>query len=348
MHTIVAALVLAQAIAAASPSPAPVAASTPDPNAVTLSGIFSDYAVATKNAPGTLDLSNAMLTVAKPNGAFRFSASVGAYAFPVVGAPFAYATDHGANTDLYSWMPSAYVAWAPDAHWTISAGKQAALLGQESNFTYQNANVQRGLGWNAEPAFSRGVRAAYTAGRFSGALEVDDGYYSGRYRALEGLVGWAPSTSTDLMFAFIVPDPDTPGNPTTSIANRAEYDVMLTQSFGKLSLTPYYLTIRSPASATAGFISAESASLASVIATWQFSGPLSLAGRYERFVDHSAPGDPSANADLLGYGAGSSATSWTLTPQYAFGRYFVRLEGSRVDATGFNQSRALVEAGVKI
>jgi len=85
-----------------------------------------------------------------------------------------------------------------------------------------------------------------------------------------------------------------------------------------------------------------------VIATWQFSPALSLAGRYERFVNHSAAGDPSANADLLGYGAGSSATSWTLTPQYSFGRYFVRLEGSRVDATGFSQSRALVEAGVKI
>jgi hypothetical protein len=344
MHNLIAALVLAQAIASPSPAPAP----TPNPSAITLSGVFSDYAVATKGSPGVLDLSNAMLTVAKPNGTFRFSATVGAYAFPVVGATFAYATDAGANTNLYSWVPSAYVAWAPDAHWTISAGKQAALLGQESNFTYQNANVQRGLGWNVEPAFSRGVRAAYTSGAFTGALELNDGYYSGRYRAVEGLAGWAPSATTDLMFAFIVPNRDTPGNPTTSIANKAEYDFMLTQSFGKLALTPYYLLVESPASTTAGFTSAESASLGSLIATWQFSPALSLAGRYERFVNHSAAGDPSANADLLGYGAGSSATSWTLTPQYSFGRYFVRLEGSRVDATGFSQSRALIEAGVKI
>lgn len=329
MHDLIAALVLAQAIA--SPSPAP----SPEPGAITFSGVFSDYAVATKNARGTLDLSNAMLTVAKPNGAFRFSATVGAYAFPVVGTTFAYATDAGANTNLYSWVPSAYIAWAPDAHWTISAGKQAALLGQESNFTYQNANVQRGLGWNAEPAFSRGVRAAYTSGGFTGALELNDGYYSGRYRALEGLVGWAPSSSTDLMFAFIVPNRDTPANPTASIANKAEYDLMLTQSFGKLTMTPYYLLIDSPASAMAGFASAESASLGSMIATWQFSPALSLAGRYERFVDHSATADP-------------SATSWTLTPQYTFGRYFVHLEGSRVDATGFSQSRALIEAGIHI
>jgi len=344
MHPLIAALVFAQAIASPVPSPAP----TPDPSAVTLSGVFSDYAVATKNAPGALDLSNAMLTVTKPGGTFRFSATVGEYAFPVVGAPFAYANDAGANTNLFSWVPTAYVAWVPDAHWAFSAGKLGTLLGQEGAFTYQNANVQRGLGWNAEPAFSRGVRAAYTSGPFTGALELNDGYYSGRYRALEGLVGWAPSSSTDLMFAFIVPNRDTPANPTASIANKAEYDLMLTQSFGKLTMTPYYLLIESPASATAGFVSAESASLGSMIATWQFSPALSLAGRYERFVNHSAAGDPSANADLLGYGAGSSATSWTLTPQYAFGRYFVRLEGSRVDATGFSQSRALIEAGVKI
>ncbi|HEY8322528.1 MAG TPA: outer membrane beta-barrel protein [Candidatus Baltobacteraceae bacterium] len=344
MHHLIAALVLAQAVASPSPAPTP----TPNPGAVTLSGVLGAYAVTTKGAPATLDLSSAMLTIAKPNGTFRFSATVGAYAFPVVGAPFAYATDPGANTSLFSWVPSAYIAWAPDAHWTISAGKQATLLGQESNFTYQNADIQRGLGWNAEPSFSRGVRAAYTSDAFTGALEINDGYYSGRYRAVEGLVGWAPSSATDLLFAFIVPDRDTPANPTASIANKAEYDFMLTQSFGKLTLAPYYLVIASPASASAGFTSAESASLGSMIATWQFSPALSLAGRYERFVDHSAAGDPSANADLLGYGAGSSAASWTFTPQYNFGRYFVRLEGSRVDATGFSQSRALVEAGVKI
>jgi len=70
--------------------------------------------------------------------------------------------------------------------------------------------------------------------------------------------------------------------------------------------------------------------------------------------------DTSANADFLGYGPGSRATSFTITPAYKVNLFFVRaefstviVEGARLGlafgpaGTGSSQTRVLVETGVE-
>ena len=285
-------------------------------------------------------MSNALFNIARTAGSFRFGLTAGAYAFPVIGTPLASTFAAGANTSLYTVLPIAYAQYAPSDQFSISAGKLGTLLGQESIFTYQNINIQRGLGWNAEPVISRGVRLAYTPGKLTLDLELNDGYYSGSKRAFEWLAGWAFTPQTNLQLAAILPDANTPGNPTAAIANKSEYDLMITQTAGTVQFTPYVLWISSPASANAGFTNAESGYVAALLARYSPPGPLSLGMRYEHARNNSGALDTSPNADFFGYGAGSTADSLTLTPTYTYKQLSARAEYSLVTATGsFSQAR---------
>ncbi len=333
-----AALVIAQS-ATPSPKPSP---------AVTVSAVVSGYTFATGQSPSHSDVSNALITVARITGPFRYSVTAGAYAFPVVGTPLVSTFATGANVNLYGYLPVAFVQWVPNSQFTLSAGKLATLLGQENGFTYQNFNIQRGLAWNAEPTISRGIRATYTPGKLTADLEYNDGYYSANRRAIEGLVGWQSDPDTNVSFAFILPDRNTPANVTASIANKAEYDLMITKQYGKLQILPYLLWITSPASTTAGFTNNETAFAQAFLANYAFNGAWSLAARFEALQDYSSSADTSADADLIGFGPGSSAVTYTVTPQYKAGKFTGRAEYSLVNATGFTQNRFGVELGVQL
>jgi len=332
---------IATSLALAAPA-AVRAQATPAP--YSLDGTFSIYTEQTSgvNAAGSLDtaggpdraartdLSNALFVFAKNTGFFRFGITAGEYAFPTVGEAINQTAQAGANAALFGYVPSVYVAIVPNEHLTLTAGQLPALLGEESDFTYQNVNVQRGLVWALEPVFSRGVRATYVQGKFTGDLEYDDGYYTATHRAFEGLAGWAPSATTSFQFAFIVPEAGTPGNATSSIANKSEYDFMFTQQAGKLALMPYVLLVDSPASSALGYAAAESATGAALLAQYAFDSHFSVAARGEWVANASAVSDASPNADFLGYGPGSSATSLTVTPAYRTGYLFARVEFSSV------------------
>lgn len=369
------ALVLAALVAATpstGPTPTPTASPTPIPP-YALHGALSEYSVHTNNVnpsgaldtptgadlAGRTDISNALLTFSKGTGQLQGSVTVGAYAFPVVGQAINPTTQQNANSYLFGFVPAYDLAYVPNGNVTVSAGQLATLLGQENGFTFQNYDIQRGIVWAAEPTFSRGVRVAYTNRKMSADLEYDDGYYSGNAgRAVEGLAGWAPTSNTNWSFAFIIPGANTPPNVTVAIANKREYDFMLTQTFGKLSLAPYVLYIQSPASAPLGYTSSESALGGVILAQYAWNGVYSVSGRFESLSNHSATTDTSLNSDLVGYGPGSRATTWTITPEYHPGPFFVRAEYSLAtvnNATvGFgpmglqtNQSRFLAELGVQ-
>lgn len=324
-------------------------AALPAPPAVTWQVNVSGYTFRTNNpnATGALDTvdgadtgsrtdySNILAAVTRTTGRFRFSATVGAYAFPVVGQTLNPTFKAGANTDIYGIVPVAFVQFVPDSRWTFSAGKLPTLIGQENVFTFQNANVQRGLLWSTETTISRGIRATYAQGKFTGNLEFNDGFYSGRLNTLEGAAQWAASDATMATFAFVLPPANAGPNPTASIANKREGALMVTQHFGKLALTPYLQWIDSPANAALGFAH-ERAFGAVMIADYTFGAAWSVGARFESLADRSAPSDPAANADLVGYGPGSKATTWTLTPAFRTANTTIRLELSSVALGAFS------------
>ena len=357
----------------AAPAPPPTPSPAPSPP-VTVSGIISDFTFTSDNpnATGALDtaggadlssrtqLSNALITIAHSTGRLRFSLTAGAYNFPVVGVAINPTFQRFANTNLFGYLPNAFVQYVPNANWAISAGKLPTLLGQENTFTFQNINIQRGLVWNLEPVVSNGVRVAYSNNNFSAALEYNDGFYSGSRRAFEGMLGWNPTSANSLQFIFIIPDANTPSNNTALIANKREYDLMYTQQLGKLQLLPYALWVQSPASSALGYASSQSAFGAVLLANYAFNGSFSLGGRFEAVGNSSSIHDFSFNSDLVGYGPGSSATTFTLTPAYKTAHLIVRGEWSHVVAKnvfpglGFgpgglrtNQTRLGLEVGAQ-
>lgn len=331
----------------AEPSAAPMPSTSPPP-VLSVTPEFTLRAFRTDGMPNpNADISNALLTINLTSGNLHANATVGTYSFPAVGFPLVPDSAPGANETLYSPLPVAALTYNVNSHLSVAAGKFAALLGQESPFTYQNLNVQRGIAWGMEPTISRGVQISYTSGPWSLTLQENDAYYSGSNRAFEGLAGWSPSSNTSLQLAAILPGANVPGNPTTAVGNKAENDFMYTRTIGKLQIAPYFLLVHSPASSALGYTNAENARATALLAAWTFSPQWSVAFRYEDARNGSSPSDPSPNADLVGFGPGSAANSRTLTPAYRFGNGGVlRLECSHVSATGLNQSRYGLEFGV--
>ena len=326
----------ARCVEAAVPTPTP-------PPAITVSGVYSIAAFHTygvnptgafDRAAGTdmanrADISNLLVTMNVAHKKLSFGATVGAYAFPTLGSALNPTFQAHANTALYGVVPLVDIAYAPDAHLSLKIGKLATLLGEESNFTYQNFNIERGIGWALEPTISRGVRARYNNGRWSLALEEDDGYYSGHFGTLAASLGYTCSPTSTLSFATFVPPGASAPNPTAGIANRAEYDLMYATQLQKWTLQPYVLFVRSPASRTLGYARNESAVAAVLLGSYAASPRLSLGFRYEDVQNESAVADTGANADLLGYGPGSAIQTFTLTPSYRIGALFLRAEFAR-------------------
>lgn len=311
--------------------------------------------------PVRLDPSNLLLRLTKAAGRLRASVVVGAYAFPVVGMSLNPLLASRANTRLYGVVPTYRLRYDFTRRLSMSAGQMPSLLGQESDFTYQNANVERGLLWQAENTFDRGLRLRYRRRHWSAVLGYNDGFYSGNSgRAWEGDFTWMPSRRITWQFAFLRPGANTPPNLTATVANKREYDLEFTDRLGKLEILPYVLAIASPASLSNHYTRAEEAFGEALLATYSFSARYSLALRIEHLANGSSAGDPSPNADLVGFGAGSSAQTWTLTPGYAAGPFFARMDLAAVRLTSFvpgsafgslgtnaSQSRIMIEAGVR-
>jgi len=265
-----------------------------------------------------------------------------------------------ANTNLYGPLPSVYVSLNPNDHLSIAAGELATLIGQESTYTYLNPEIQRGLVWNMETAVSRGVRVTATGGKYAGALEVNDGFYSGRFLGIEGSLALTPDPKTTYQFVFVIPNSQAPSNPTATIANKRLFNFMYTATRGRWTFAPYVLIVQSPQSSALGYTAAESAYGLVFIATFAFNPMWSITARLEDLADQSSPNDQSPNADLVGFGPGSGARTFTVTPAYRHGQFVLRADFSRVAArsatpglvfgtTGLvtHQSRVVIESGLQ-
>ena len=358
--------------AAVAPAPSPAASATPS---VALHGVLSESMAFTSsvNAAGSFDTptgadrstrvntSNAFALLTKSSGTWQYAVQAGAYSIPVVGVAGNKTIQTNANTDLYGPVPLAYVEYAPTGSFNVSAGILATLTGAESTFTYLNWNIQRGSVWNVENAVSRGVRATMSAGKLTATLGVNDGFYSGHFGAAEGALTYAPDSADSLLFVTLIPNSRTPGNVTATVANKELLNLVLTHTRGALQIAPYILYARSPAATALGYNGPESAFGVAFLANLTLSPHFSTAFRYETLHNSSLPGDPSANADLVGYGAGSGTNTITLTPAWTNGHTFARVDFSTIrltssspglgfgaDGTGHDQFRTMLEVGVQM
>ncbi len=356
----------------ASPSPSPTSTSL-QLGPLSIDGAFSVFSSFTSgvNGSGSLDtsngadradrtdISNAFLVVNKNAGKLRYGFATGAYNIPVIGFALNNTIQNGANTSLYGVLPSAYLMYSPTASFNIEAGKLATFAGQESTYTYLNPTIERGIIWNMETAVSRALRINVAGSKFNAGLELDDGFYSGNRLGVQGQISNTPNANTTLGFVLVVPNAGAPGKPTSSIANKLLYNPLLTYTAGKWTFAPYALFVASPANAALGYTNSEHAFGCVFATSYAVSSDWTLNGRIEYGKNGSAATDTSANANLLGYGPGSSAWTYTLTPAYRHGLYFARADFSQVTVGSFlpgtafgsagtqaNQFRTLIETGL--
>jgi Putative beta-barrel porin-2, OmpL-like. bbp2 len=354
----------AQTPATAPPSPpattTPLTSPTPAP-VITVNGVALalETLTASVNATGNLangggadqstrfNISSAFITIARNTGFFRYGASGGVYSIPVVGLSGNKTFQVGANVNTYGPLPSAYVGINPNDHVSLVVGYLATLIGQEYTYTYQNWSIQRGLVWNMETAVSRGARLTLTGGKFTGALEVNDGFFSGHYLGLEGSLTMAPDSNRAFQFVFVIPNSQAPGNWTASVANKRLYNFMYTATSGHWTFAPYVLLVQSPKSSALGYTNSESAYGVVFLSTYAMNANWSLATRVEDITNRSTTQSSSPNADLVGYGRGSGAWTFTLTPSYRRGQLLVRADLSQVTARAASPGLAFGTLGLQ-
>ncbi len=327
--------------ATSTPAPTPTPTATPFSSgtyggAVTVMGFQTNNTNATGalNTPtgadqfSRVDMSNLLVNASYTVGYWKGSATVGGYNFPTVGTSLNqtfnnYSGQNGglacANVSCFTLLPLWQLGYtSPDSHITAYAGQLGTLLGTEGAFTYQNVNIERGLGWALEPVFSRGFHAGYSNGPWSIAAEYNTGFFSGSLNTIEYSLAWAPSSNTSVTFVGMNPGVNTKGNATSFVANQSEYNLYYTHTAGKWQFSPYILFVSSPASAPLGYTQTASDFAISLPGSYAFSSLFSVGFRVEDASNGAAATSLSPNAFLL-YGPGSGATTYTLTPTFKFG-----------------------------
>jgi Putative beta-barrel porin-2, OmpL-like. bbp2 len=305
------------------------------------------------------DVTNAMVDIQKTDGFFQYFIQGGIYSFPVIGQ--AYTDAAHTTTNNFGPLPQAYVKLAPTDSFSVQAGKLPTLIGEELPFTYENLNIQRGLLWNQENLFNRGVQGNYSVGPVSFSVSWNDGFYTNRYTYLTGLVSWAVTSSDTLILAG-------GGNLKTintsagALGNEQQVDLSYTHTMGQWMFNPYIQYTHVPACpvcSTPNTTDGSTVGLA-LLMNYSFDSSSQLAGVSlpARFEYITTSGSATTGPNLL-YGQGSNAWEITVTPTYQYKIFFLRSELSYISAGGSNtagnafgdtgnqkdQFRALAEAG---
>ncbi len=324
-------------------------------------GLFSNNPFYTGDE-GHIDLSNAQIFIQKTSGWFQFYLQGGAYNLPVVGYPFLKTSD---TTKLdYGPFPVGYVKLVKGG-FNVEIGSLPTLIGDEYTFSFENMNVERGLLWNQEPAISRGIQLNDTYKKLTLSFSLNDGFYSDRYTSLTGLLAYAINGSNTLTFAaggnagntYVRQGPAS--FPTPGYQNNEQvYNLIYTYTKGSVTISPYYqytvvksndAVYSTPGAHTNG---------GAVLANYNFKHGFSLSVRPEYIKSSGSVATNEAN--LLGYGPGTGAFSFTVTPTWVKDAFFLRGDVSVVHLTNFvpgssfgfgigatntNQFRGVIEAG---
>lgn len=358
----------APAAPAALPTPAITGPLSSIPPAVFEAGPFGKLSVngfvsgmgllQTNHVPGDDNkqaaLINGQVFLQKTDGWFQFYLQAGGYNIPALGVPFV--TTDRTVTGLFGPLPVAFVKLQAGKNTSILIGELPTLIGAEYTFSFENMNVERGLLWNQETAVSRGIQVNQTMGKVSASISWNDGFYSDRYTWLSGSLAYATGPHA---LSFVAG-----GNLgqtkfqsfATPVQNNGSiYNVIYTYTKGSWIIQPYFQYTDVPTNLSIGVVKGASTTGGAILLSYAFKHGFSLPLRFEYI---SSSGSAATQAVNLLYGPGSSGTSFTATPTFQTGGFFVRGDISWTHAGSFapgtvfgnlgtdnNQVRALAEIG---
>jgi hypothetical protein len=266
------------------------------------------------------DLMNGQLVIQKTDGVFQFYLQAGAYNFPSLGVPYFKTTTIMDGT--FGPLPVAYAKLQAGKNTSFMIGELPTLIGAEYTFSFQNMNIERGLLWNLEPAISRGIQVNQTMGKLTASISWNDGFYSGRYSWLSGSLAYA---SGHHALSFVGAGNLGQNSYTTfasGLANNGSlYNVIYTYSNGPWIITPYFQYTSVPTNTKIGITDGASTKGGAILVSWAGKHGFSLPVRWE-YVGSSGSVAKGSFSQL--FGPGSSATSFTFTPTFQTGGFFVR------------------------
>ncbi len=290
------------------------------------------------------DISNGQVFLQNASGPVQFFLQAGIYSLPVVGVPYTRATD--LNSLLFGPLPQAFIKFAPTQNFSLEAGRLPTLLGNEATFTFENYNIERGLLWNQENVVNEGVQANYTAGPVALSLSWNDGFFSGNFDWLTGLATYTVNSSNSFTFAgggaFGTSRLNTFATPIAQ-DNSQIYDLIYNGSFGPWSFGPYFQYTRVPKNSVLGFSEGASTAGIALLGAYSFNENWKLGARAEYVTSSGSVAGGAPN--LLGYGPGSNAWSFTVTPTYQYKLFFTRAEFSYVGVGGTTEGLAFGSSG---
>lgn len=288
-------------------------------------------------------LSNGQVFIQKADGKYQYYIQAGVYTMQALGVPFTNAQNTVNN--FYGPVPVAFLKLPAGKTTSFEIGSLPTLMGAESTFTYQNFNIERGIIWNQENAINRGIQVNQALGKyFSASFSWNDGYYSNRYSFLSGSLTFTKGPHT-LVY-------DGMGNAgqtvfeaaATPIQNNGSmHAVIYTYSKGALIVSPYFQYGTYPRNTSVGVAKSTSATGGAVNVSYAFKRGFSLPVRFEYLTSSGSATDGSVN--LLGFGSGSSATTFTATPTYQKGGMYVRGDVGFVDAKNYTPGSVFGTAG---
>lgn len=291
------------------------------------------------DSPTHYDLSNAQVFIQKTSGWFQFYLQGGAYNIPTIGTAFT--GTKGTVAGLYGPFPQGYVKLVK-GNFNVEVGALPTLIGAEYTFSFENMNIERGLLWGQENAVNRGIQVNDTYKKLSLSFSWNDGFYSSHYNWLTGSAAWAFNASNTLSF---VGGGNFSGNgrgitltnaATPELQNNSMiYNLIYTYTHGNWIITPYYQYTEVKKNANiVGLAQGAHTNGGALLVNYNLKRGFSLAARPE-YIKSS--GDPlSLAANLLTYGPGSGAFSFTATPMWVRDGFFIRGDFSIVHVTNTN------------
>jgi len=272
--------------------------------ALTTYFLYTGHSGIPDSAKTMFDAGSAIVTISKSKGKFGYTFIGGAYAIPVVGVQ---SSPTGSTTNAFSGVPVAYVDYSLTQSLTLSLGRLPTIIGYETFATSMNDYIQRGRVWNLQPVVHHGVRLSYGAGNISATLGVNDGLFSlgPNFKGttftpgVELGVGTSLGESISVSLAGLYIDNGAFNNPD----DKRDYQGNLIIAYGSGNITvavdALYLNSGN-----------DDASDMGVALHAKYAGKkFGVAGRIE-YLD------------------GENATTFTVTPSYKHGNYFVRFEGA--------------------
>ncbi|MGD0155726.1 MAG: outer membrane beta-barrel protein [Terracidiphilus sp.] len=300
-----------------------------------VNGIVTGYARGQNNpVPGDdtkqATLSNGEIYVQKADGTVQYFVQAGVYTMPTLGTPFMNAQDTVKN--FYGPVPVAFLKLQTGKTTSWEIGSLPTLMGAESTFTYQNFDVERGLLWAQENAVNRGLQVNQTLGKYlTASFSWNDGYYSNRYSWLSGSLTFTKGANTLVYDGMGNLDETAFQTLATPVQNNSVmHTVIYTYTKGTWIASAYYQYSNVPTDLAVGVVKGATTNGFAAYLSKSFKKGFALPGRFEYITQSGSIGGSDVN--LLGFGPGSSAISYTVTPTYQKGGFYFRTDIADVHA----------------